>query len=81
MYVAGVYKNDGPFDAFVDVSKIRELYEKSTTTPLKIGGGVSLTDLHEVLSTIGSSNPDYVYASTLAEHIAQIGSLPVRNVS
>ena len=78
--IAGVYKNDGPYDAFVDVNKIGDLYQISKDSPLTVGGGINLTDMQETLSSIGSTNPDYWYAATLAEHIGKIGSVPVRNV-
>lgn len=77
----GVYKNDGPYDAYVDISKIKELNQHSTDTPLMVGGGVNLTVLQRILSTIGATNSDYWYGSILAEHIGKIGSVPVRNVS
>lgn len=77
---AGVYKNDGPYDLFVDINKVRELHQISKDTPLIVGGGVNLTDLQGILSSIGSTNPDYWYGSTLADHVGKIGSVPLRNV-
>ena len=76
----GVYKKDGPYDAYVDLSGVGELSRVSQSTPLTVGGAVTLTQFHEVLVSAGASNPDYWYAPTLAEHIAKIGSVPVRNV-
>ena len=78
--IAGVYKNDGSYDAYVDVNKIGDLYQISKDSPLTVGGGINLTDMQETLSSIGSTNPDYWYAATLAEHVGKIGSVPVRNV-
>ena len=75
-----MYKNDGPYDAYIDVSRVGELYQVSQTTPLTFGGGVTLTKIQEVFSSIGETNKDYWYASILAEHIGKIGSVPVRNV-
>ena len=77
---AGVYKNDGPYDVNVDITKIADLYQISKDSPLTIGGGVNLSDMKDFLSSIGSTNSDYWYAATLAEHIGKIGSVPVRNV-
>ena len=64
----------------MDISKVRELHQVSKDTPLVVGGGVNLTNLQGLLSSIGSTNPDYWYGSTLADHIGKIGSVPVRNV-
>ena len=75
-----MYKNDGPYDAYVDITRIGELYQVTRSTPLTIGGGVTLTNVMELLNSIGSTNPDYWYATILAEHIGKIGSVPVRNV-
>ncbi len=81
MKFEGVYKNDGPYEAYVDVSRIGELYQVTKSTPLTIGGGTTLTHLMELFGTIATENPDYWYAPILAEHIGKIGSTPVRNVS
>ena len=78
---SGVYKNDGPFEVYVDVSRIGELYQVTKSTPLTIGGGTTLTHLMELFEKIGAENPDYWYTPILAEHIGKIGSTPVRNVS
>ena len=78
---SGVYKNDGPFEVYVDVSRIGELYQVTKSTPLTIGGGTTLTHLMELFEKIGAENPDYWYTPILAEHIGKIGSTPIRNVS
>jgi xanthine dehydrogenase/oxidase len=75
-----VYKNDGPYDAYVDVTQVPELYHVSSSTPMTVGGAVTLTNLLETLSTIAATNDDYWYGSILAEHIGKIGSVPLRNV-
>ena len=49
--IAGVYKNDGPYDAYVDVNKIGDLYQISKDSPLTVGGGINLTDMQETLSS------------------------------
>jgi len=75
----GVYKKDGPYDAYVDLSGVGELFRTSGATPLVVGGAVSLTLFQQLLLSAGASNPDYWYGPVLAEHIAKIGSVPVRN--
>ncbi|XP_046441655.1 indole-3-acetaldehyde oxidase-like isoform X1 [Daphnia pulex] len=75
----GVYKEDGPYDVYVDINQIGDLYQISKDSPLIFGGGINLTVMQETLSSIGSTNPDYWYAVNLAEHIEKIGSVPVRN--
>ena len=75
-----MYKNDGPYDAYIDVTRVGELYKISETTPLTIGGAVTLSKIQDFLSTVGETNKDYWYAPILASHIGKIGSVPVRNV-
>ena len=77
----GVYKNDGPYDAYVDLAGVTELTRTSQSTPLIVGGAVTLTNFQQLLFSAGSANPDYWYAPILAEHIGKIASVPVRNVS
>ena len=76
-----MYKNDGPYDFYVDVTRVGELLQVTRSTPLTVGGGVTLTNLIELFGAIGSTNADYWYAPILGEHIAKIGNTPVRNVS
>lgn len=75
----GVYKTDGPYDVYVDINNIGDLHKISKNTPLIVGGGVNLTDLQGILSSVGSTNTDYWYGQILAEHIGKIGSVPLRN--
>jgi len=75
----GVYKNDGPYDAYVDLAGVTELTRTSQSTPLIVGGAVTLTNFQQLLFSAGSANPDYWYAPILAEHIGKIASVPVRN--
>lgn len=65
---------------YVDINNIGDLHKISKNTPLIVGGGVNLTDLQGILSSVGSTNTDYWYAQILAEHIGKIGSVPLRNV-
>ena len=75
-----MYKNDGPYDAYIDITRVGEMYKISETTPLTIGGAVTLSKIQDLLSTVGETNKDYWYAPILASHIGKIGSVPVRNV-
>ena len=68
---SGVYKNDGPFEVYVDVSRIGELYQVTKSTPLTIGGGTTLTHLMELFEKIGAENPDYWYAPD-AQHAPRV---------
>lgn len=65
---------------YVDINNIGDLHKISKNTPLIVGGGVNLTDLQGILSSVGSTNTDYWYGQILAEHIGKIGSVPLRNV-
>ena len=78
--ISGVYKEDGPYDAFVDLSCVAELHSYSVTTPVTVGGAVTLSALQELLASIADKNSDYWYGPILAEHIGKIGSSPLRNV-
>ena len=77
----GVYKDEGSFEAYVDITRVEELYQVTQKTPLTIGGGVTLTNLMELFKSIESTNSDYWYTPILAEHIGKIGSTPIRNVN
>ena len=76
----GVYKNDGPYDAYVDITQVGELYQMKRMNPLTVGGGVTLTNFTEFLKSFGSDHSEYWYATILAEHIRKIGCVSVRNV-
>lgn len=76
-----MYKNDGPYDAYVDITRIGELHQITRSTPLTIGGGVTISNWIELFDTIGSVNSDYWYAPNLAEHFRKIGSVSIRNVT
>ncbi len=75
-----MYKEDGPYGAYVDISRVAELHSVSTATPVRVGGAVTLTELQELLDSVAETHAEYRYGSVLAEHIRKIGSTPVRNV-
>lgn len=77
----GVYKDDGPYDAYIDVTRIEELHAISQTTQFTVGGNVTIAAFMNALSCIPSVNPDYWYGPILVEHLEKIGSVPIRNVS
>lgn len=78
----GIYKNDGPYDIYIDTSGCVDLFEISDVADnaFTVGANVSLTNLiavTEKYSAIGG----FQYCASIAAHLRQVASLPVRNVA
>ncbi|CAG0884273.1 unnamed protein product [Darwinula stevensoni] len=75
----GVYKNDGPYVTYVDLSGIGDLFSYSLKArPMEFGAGLSLTKMIQLLDEASQDNA-YSYAAVLAKHIRKIANVPVRN--
>ena len=75
----GVY-DDGPYDAYIDVKKIRELYTiTQAAEKLTVGANVSLTDLLATL-TKQSATPGFAHLSAVVDLISKTAHHSVRNV-
>lgn len=79
----GIYKNDGPFDVMIDISKIEQLHTIPSETELPngdvvIGAGVPLNTLIKFLEDQASVVAGY---KVLADHVRKVANVPVRNVA
>lgn len=77
----GVFKSDGPYQVFIDIKSIAELYSVSMQpSGLTIGAQVSLKTLIDVFNQY-SSMSGFEYLSELAEHVSKVANSPVRNAA
>nr|XP_058949586.1 xanthine dehydrogenase/oxidase-like isoform X1 [Pocillopora verrucosa] len=79
----GIYKNDGPFDVMIDITKIEKLHTIPSVTEvpngdLVIGAAVSLNTLINVLDNQAEEMSGY---KVLADHVRKVANVPVRNVA
>uniref|UniRef100_S4RAN8 FAD-binding PCMH-type domain-containing protein n=1 Tax=Petromyzon marinus TaxID=7757 RepID=S4RAN8_PETMA len=73
----GVYKTDGPFQAYVDVKGVAELFAVSLeATGLRVGSSVSLNKL--IGSLREHADQSESFAAT-AEHLSKVANQSVRN--
>ena len=70
----GVYKNDGPFDVYINLNKIQELQTASLDNGVVLGANVKITDAINLLETAD----DEVYVG-VANHMKKIASWGIRN--
>lgn len=75
----GVFKNDGPYTAYIATSGVKELYTVNNQSPLELGANVSLTRAIEVFQHLATSDPGYLYLKTLADHWQVVANVSVRN--
>ncbi|KAJ7381027.1 hypothetical protein OS493_004623 [Desmophyllum pertusum] len=79
----GIFKNDGPFDVMIDITKVEKLHTippSATEVPngdVVIGSGVSLNTLISVLDDLAKVMSGY---KVLADHVRKVANVPVRNV-
>ena len=75
----GVYKNDGPFDVFIDIKNVPDLHQVTKTTSLlTVGSSVQLKNLIDVMSDF-SSTSGFEYLSEIANHLSKVANVGVRN--
>ncbi|XP_055348686.1 uncharacterized protein LOC129595643 [Paramacrobiotus metropolitanus] len=75
----GVY-DDGPYDAYVNLKNIRDLYELSLSqTALRLGSAIPLKDLIETYKEF-AGNDGYHYLTELATLLSKTAHIAVRNV-
>lgn len=75
----GVYKNDGPFNVFIDIKNISSLYQVShNNNELTLGAALSINNLIELFETF-SKVEGFEYLSNIAKHFSKIANVAVRN--
>jgi len=77
----GVYKHDGPFQAYIEITGVPELRQTSIDDKeILLGGGVTLTEIIDFLKKSSVKN-GFEYASRVSSHLERVANVPVRNVS
>ncbi|ODN02750.1 putative aldehyde oxidase 1 [Orchesella cincta] len=75
----GVFKGDGPYSTYIDITDVPELHEISMDkTGMVLGGATTLTTAIDQFMA-ASKMDGYVYASEFAKHFRRVASLTVRN--
>jgi xanthine dehydrogenase iron-sulfur cluster and FAD-binding subunit A len=79
--VLGVFKNDGPYQAYLDVNDIPELRQLKldASSGVEIGTGTTLTQAIDWLKK-ASEMDGYAYTAQMSKHIKRVANVPVRNV-
>lgn len=76
----GVYKGDGPYEAFVSLGQITELKNWTVdSTGITVGAGVTISETIAILNST-SAQEVVKFSTKVASHMERIANLPVRNV-
>ena len=77
----GVYKNEGPYQSFINIRNIPDLYQiTKTPSSITIGSQTSLTKLVKIFDTFSNSS-GFEYLSEISSYLNRIGNVSVRNVA
>nr|KAG5714257.1 hypothetical protein BaRGS_018474 [Batillaria attramentaria] len=78
----GIFKNEGPFDVYIDIREVKELYNKSVTdTRVKVGANTSLSGLIKYLKSLKNTQPGFQYFDVLIRHLKLVGNVLMRNAA
>ncbi|XP_039276549.1 probable aldehyde oxidase 2 isoform X2 [Nilaparvata lugens] len=78
----GVYKSDTTPDVYIDITKVAALQSIKVSNVIEMGANVTLNDAMLFFRSIAKDQPiKFGYTSALADHIALIASLPIRNIA
>ncbi|BFZ03640.1 hypothetical protein BsWGS_06679 [Bradybaena similaris] len=76
---SGIFKHQGPFEVYIDLRAVKELYlYKEEDTRVIFGGGTTLTKLKGYLKAI-QYKPGFHYCSGVIRHLKVLASVLVRN--
>ncbi|XP_059139141.1 uncharacterized protein LOC131927489 [Physella acuta] len=75
---AGIFKQEGPFDVYVDLHRVTELYTIELGESFKVGVATSLTSFMSKLKA-SQDLPGYKYFTALHRHFKFIANVMVRN--
>ncbi|KAK7111653.1 xanthine dehydrogenase-like [Littorina saxatilis] len=76
----GIFKEEGPFDVFIDISQVKELSELTVVDMgVQIGANVTLSALCAHLDRLRPSRPGFAYFEQLVQHLKLVGNVLVRN--
>ena len=77
----GIFKNEGPFDAFLDINDVPELRVLSVESGgLVLGGGTPISLAIETLMK-ASELRGFEYAAVMSKHMKRVANVHIRNVS
>jgi len=77
---SGVFKYDGPYQAYVDVNSIAELGKTVLDSKeVVIGASVTLSSLIELFSKAAEID-GFKYTGDMGTHLKRVANTPVRNV-
>ncbi|CAG7835136.1 unnamed protein product [Allacma fusca] len=75
----GVFKFDGPYDAYVEVNNVPDLSVLSVNkSEAVLGAGITLTKAIDFLENLGNTE-GFKYAGGMGHHIRRVANTPVRN--
>ncbi|RUS82188.1 hypothetical protein EGW08_010070, partial [Elysia chlorotica] len=76
---SGIYKNDGPFDVYVDLHRVKELFSFETSeTSVRLGAATTLTQYLDRLRSL-QEKPGFQYFSHIYKHVKVVANSMVRN--
>lgn len=70
--LSGVYNEDGPYVAYIDVKKVAALSVCQTSPALELGGGMNLHDVIDTLETLAEKDKNYFYGKAIGAHLRKV---------
>ncbi|ODM92327.1 Abscisic-aldehyde oxidase [Orchesella cincta] len=75
----GVFKNDGPYQAYIDINNVSELKQSMVqTTGVTLGANLTISTAIELLQK-ASELDGYSYTAGMVKHLKRVANVPVRN--
>ncbi|GFO39127.1 aldehyde oxidase, partial [Plakobranchus ocellatus] len=75
----GIYKNDGPYDVYIDLHRVKELFSfETSSSKVRLGAATTLTQLLERLKG-HQDKPGFKYFSHIHRHVKFVANVMVRN--
>ena len=79
--IVGIYPEDNPFDVYIAIKDIPELYQVvKTNTSITIGSMITVTKLIELFDLF-SKFDGYQYLSEISTHMQKVGNTSIRNIA
>lgn len=79
---AGIFKDEGPFDVYIDLKEVKELYTITVTeTSVKFGANTSLSTMIKTLKSLTDKQTGFEYFAVLVRHLKLVGNVLMRNAA
>ncbi|XP_076459984.1 uncharacterized protein LOC143293041 [Babylonia areolata] len=79
---AGIFKDEGPFDVYIDVREVKDLYKiEAKEKCVRFGANTSLTSLIQSLKDLQARQPGFRYFGALVRHLKLVGNSLMRNAA